>query len=225
MRYTWLDELCKSEINFWKNHVSELNVRHIFAVEKINISCCDASSVGLGAIMCNDTHTAHKQWTEMEAKKSSNWRELETIHFAICSFLQIVSNSQLKIYTDSQSAAHIVESGSMKSELQNLAVSIFNTCLINNVRLDVQWIPRNQNEHADFISRLLDIDDWGISQQILQVMNELWGPLIVDCFASYYNANLPRFFSRFWNPGTADVDAFAQNWSNENCRSSYTKRA
>ena len=48
-------------------------------------------------------------------------------------------------------------------------------------------------------------------------MNELWGPLNVDCFASYYNAKLPRFFSRFWNPGTAGVDAFAQNWSNENC--------
>ena len=45
----------------------------------------------------------------------------------------------------------------------------------------------------------------------------LWGPLSVDCFACYYNAKLSRYFSRFWNPGTSGVDAFAQDWSKENC--------
>ena len=38
----------------------------------------------------------------------------------------------------------------------------------------------------------------------------------MDCFACFYNAKLPKFFSRFWNPGTAGVDAFAQKRSDEN---------
>ena len=95
-----LDEFCKNEINLWKVNVSILNVRHIFSAENVNhISCCDVSSIGTGAIICNDVHTAHKQWTEMEAQKSSTWREVETIYFAVCSFLPIISNSCLRIYT------------------------------------------------------------------------------------------------------------------------------
>ena len=30
----------------------------------------------------------------------------------------------------------------------------------------------------------------------------------LDCFAPYYNAKTPRFFSRFCNPVSAGVDAF-----------------
>ena len=50
-----------------------------------------------------------------------------------------------------------------------------------------------------------------------QKISELWGPFTVDCFANYYNKQIPRFFSRFWNPGSSSVDAFAQDWSGENC--------
>ena len=39
---------------------------------------------------------------------------------------------------------------------------------------------------------------------------------MIDCFACFYNAKLPRFFSRFWNPGAEAIDAFAQDWSGEN---------
>ena len=48
-------------------------------------------------------------------------------------------------------------------------------------------------------------------------LNELWGAHTVDCFASFYNKKLDRFFSRFWNPGCAGVDAFYQSWTGENC--------
>ena len=42
------------------------------------------------------------------------------------------------------------------------------------------------------------------------------GPHTIDRFASYYNSQLPRFNSRFGNPGTEAVDAFTTNWSGEN---------
>ena len=63
-----LDEFCVSEIEFWKENVRSLNVRHIFKCNKMNkIICCDASSSGSGAIVCNDIHTAHTHWDEHEA--------------------------------------------------------------------------------------------------------------------------------------------------------------
>ena len=81
----------------------------------------------------------------------------------------------------------------------------------------MQWIPRTENEKADYISRLIDFDDWQITRDLFLSLEELWGPHTVDCFANYYTAKLPRFFSRFWNPGASGIDFFAQELSSENC--------
>ena len=68
------------------------------------------------------------------------------------------------------------------------------------------------------ISRLIDFDDWQImTPPFFRGLEDLWGPHTVDCFANFYTAKLPKFFSRFWNPGTSGVDFFAQNLEPENC--------
>ena len=130
--------------------------------------------------------------------------------------MPVISNSRVKIFTDNQAAAKTIETGSMKPHLQDLAFNIFGFCLKNRVHLEVDWIPRSLNDQADFISKLVDIDDWGLSAVVFEHINTRWGPLMVDCFATYYTSTLPRFFSRFWNPGALAVDAFAQDWSKEN---------
>ncbi|XP_022802165.1 uncharacterized protein LOC111339716 [Stylophora pistillata] len=43
-----------------------------------------------------------------------------------------------------------------------------------------------------------------------------WGPHTFHRFATYYNAQLPRFNSKFASPGCSGVDALAQDWSAEN---------
>jgi hypothetical protein len=43
--------------------------------------------------------------------------------------------------------------------------------------MDIQWIPRSENEKADYISRLIDHEDWEVSGKIFDLMNGLWGPL------------------------------------------------
>ena len=175
-----------------------MNLRNVFATRNVTkLVCCDASAQGAGSIICNEIHVAHKLWTKQEAQKSSTWRELNTIRFAINSFLPMLSGSQLKVFSDSQSATRIVEIESMKSDLQDIALDIFTICLRNNIRLEVDWIPRTLNDQADFNSRLIDTDDWELSSQFFNELNSLWGPLSIDCFANYYNAKLTRFYSRF----------------------------
>ena len=48
----------------------------------------------------------------------------------------------------------------MKLDLHRLAIKIFQFCAEHSIRLEVQWIPRTENEKADYISRLIDFDDW-----------------------------------------------------------------
>ena len=105
----------------------------------------------------------------------------------------------------------------MKLDLHLIAIDVFQFCLDHTIAIDIQWVPRAENERADFISRLIDPDDWQISTDFFQYLDVLWGPHTVDCFANYYNYKIPRFFPRFWNPNTSGVDCFVQNLTNENC--------
>ena len=64
----------------------------------------------------------HKHWEPSECSKSSTWRELAAITFALDSFVPILEGSLVKWFTDSQTAARIIEVGSMKLDLHRLAI-------------------------------------------------------------------------------------------------------
>ena len=60
---------------------------------------------------------SHKMWNVEEARKSSSYREFKAIALDLESFLHL--------YTDNQSVSRIVEIGSMKEDLQCLALRVF----------------------------------------------------------------------------------------------------
>ena len=85
----------------------------------------------------------------------------------------------------------------MKLDLHRLAIKIFQFCAKHQIQLDVQWIPRTDNEKADYISRRIDVDDWQITQEFVQLLDSQWGSHAVDFFLPIlYNTKLDRFFSR-----------------------------
>ena len=134
--------------------------------------------------------------------------ELAAIDFAIESFSSVLESPHVKWYTESQAAAKIVHVGSMKPDLHKLAIKIFGAFLRREIKLEIQWIPRTENEKADFISRLIDVDDWQLTESFFATLEGACGPYSVDCMAAFYNAKVETVFSRFWNPGSASVDLF-----------------
>ena len=74
----------------------------------------------------------------------------------------------------------------------------------------------SQNDWADYLSRIFDADDWGLSPLSFHKIDLAWGPHSIDRFANYLNAKLPRFNSRFWNLGAEGIDAFVMDWAREN---------
>ena len=139
---------------------------------------------------------------------------------AVKSFLPSIAHSKVKILVDNQSAARIIDVGSMKEDLQQIAMEIFFLCLDNGISLEVEWIPRHLNEAADSASReaeMVDTDDWQLSDNFFRILNQRWGPFSIDCFANDYNAKVERFYSLFNSPGCAGVDAFSFNWEKEFC--------
>ena len=80
----------------------------------------------------------------------------------------------------------------------------------------MQWIPRDLNTAADDLSKFVDYGDYTINDVVFNSLDELWGPHTCDRFACSYNAKVKLFNSKFYQPGSSDVNAFAQDWSHHN---------
>lgn len=146
----------------------------------------DASATGCGAHLdINGEQVCNKQWDLIERRQSCTWRELSAILYALHSFLTLLEGSYVKWFSDSQNACKIIQVGSMRSDLHAIAVQIFQFCANNGIELELQWIPRTEIERSDYISRIIDVDDWQISTDCFMSLEESWGVHSVDCFASY----------------------------------------
>ncbi len=216
------DKMAVLEINFWLENVRKLSgIRAISLSRKPpeTLGFSDASSVaGASYIMHSADKVSHKMWTEEEKCKSSTYRELAAMLHGLECFADSLKGKSVQWGTDNQNVVKISDVGSMNCELQQLALLIYALCMKQNIRLHVTWFPRNAPPMvvADQLSRVIDHDDWGISQECFEYFNYLHGPFTCDRFANKENAKCMLFNSRFYSPGCMAVDAFCQNWAGQN---------
>ena len=137
-----------------------------------------------GYVVEHGCHIAHGQWNECEKGKSSTWRKLAAVARVLES---IAANHRVRWFTDNQNVAHIISVGSRIPELQVLAVKIFYLVLQYQISIEPEWIPRECNELADYVSRIVDYDDWMFNPEVFETLDVMWGPHTVDRFA--YSAN------------------------------------
>ena len=95
-------------------------------------------------------------------------------------------------------------------------MKVFNLAIRYQIRLEPEWVPRELNEQADYLSRIVDHDDWFLHPAVFEEVDAIWGPHTIDRFADFHNRQTPRFNSRCWSPGSEAVDAFTVDWSAEN---------
>ena len=223
LREAWCDFLpvtaeARKEMEFWCTEIARFNGQNIWpSPSAIRVVYTDASDTGYaGYTVEHGCHVAHGQWLPHEATQSSTWRELKAVRLVLESLVTKLRNQRVRWFTDNQNVCRIITTGSRKPQLQAEALAIFSASAANNIRIEPEWIPRAENELADYLIRITDYDDWSLDHAIFVSIDLRWGPHTVDRFASHYNMQLPRFNSRFWNPGTEAVDAFTADWHDEN---------
>jgi len=74
--------------------------------------------------------------------------------------------------------------------------------------LTAEYIPGVVNAEADAESR--SRTDWKLHLKILQEINQKWGPLEVDLFATCLTTQC--YYSRRPDPLAEATDAFSQQW-------------
>jgi len=75
----------------------------------------------------------------------------------------------------------------------------------------------DSNEKADYLSKIVDFDDWTVKDCYFHAVFSYRGPCSLDCFASCKNCKFPHFYSKFFNPVSLGLDSLAFSWVGETC--------
>ena len=128
-------------------------------------------------------------WSRSERLKSSTWREVEAVRRLMSFNAGLLERKKVKVYSDNKNVKSILLKGSSESDLQSIALKVNEFCEKReiHVTLNPEWLPRNLNESADFLSKLSPIDDWGMSTWVFDHLSRVWGHHDIDRFASNLN--------------------------------------
>jgi len=107
----------------------------------------DASDHACSSFIDNEHKIFHQ--SPEESSKSSTWRELRTVDLALSAFAPDLQGKKVAWFTENTSVVSIVYNGSKVTELQPLALSIFNVCARTGISIEMKWIPRFLNCQAE----------------------------------------------------------------------------
>ena len=176
------------ELSFWLEHIDKFNGQNIWPkASTVRVVYSDASGIGFGGYCVeHGDQVVTGQWSEEEATQSSTWRELKAVRLVWDKF----AKNRVRWFTDNQNVARIVLYGSRKPVLQKEALAIFTTCVNHHIRLELEWIPREENEFANYLSKLVDYDDWMLNPKVFRELDSRWGPHTIDSLLMSKTANL-----------------------------------
>lgn len=104
------------------------------------------------------------------------------------------------------------KAGSMVAAVHDICFDLFWYCMQRGIQLIADWIPREQNTVADALSKEQQSCDWQLHPRYFAQLQQMWGPFDIDLFASFTNHQLPVYYSHYYTPDTAGVNAFAHTW-------------
>jgi len=132
------------------------------------------------------------------------------------SFAHLLKGQTVQVNVDNQNACRIISVGSSKEHLHSIALKIFEISIKHDLIVEPNWIPRDQNFLADYYSKFNDTDDWSIDNNSFRIIENRFGTFTIDRFSSDTNKKVSRFNSKFYCPGTSNVNAFTADWGSEN---------
>ncbi len=162
------------ELNFWQKSLVDFNFQPIWHTASAARFQMPATQVMLG-MWSNIDPSSLRQWSAMEAAQTSTWCELCGMRLVLESVACKLANSRVRWITVNQNVACILTVSCRKSQLQEEVFKAFGLAMKFNVRLDPEWIPRELNEQADYLSSICNLDDYLLNPLIFAELDALWG--------------------------------------------------
>ena len=204
----------KEELTWWDTQMSKWNGRHILAKEPDLVIESDASTLGWGA-SCQNINTGGP-WSAQEKTNHINCLELLAATLALKTFVKNQTGVSVLLKIDNTTAVAYInnQGGTVSKTLVTLTRDLWMWCLERNIHIQAQHLPGVLNYRADTESRTLkDRSDWSLDKDTFSKINERYGPIEVDLFASRLTNQCRRYFSWRPDPYAEATDAFLQDWS------------
>ena len=210
------DAVC--EVLFWQDNFNNSGYPIWSPSPKPEVlSFSDASESGWGGFTAQvGGKVAVGSWSLEEMGRSSTLRELRATRRVLEALAPHLKGSEVLHRTDNKNTEIILSIGSRQADLHDEAVSVYKLCRAYDIRLTVEWVSLDYNVVADELSRIEDENDYMLDRSCFMSLDRLWGPHLVDHFASEKTKQLDRFCSRFLNPGCEAANAFTLSWTGVN---------
>ena len=126
----------KAELEFWYNQINHVNGQEIWhSPSAVQVVYSDA-------------------WSKEAMAQSSTWRELTAVRRLLQSLISKPKNQRIRWFSDNQNVVRILEIGSKKPCLQVETLLVFSIATRNLIRIELKWLPRLENQQADYFSRI-----------------------------------------------------------------------
>ena len=179
----------------------------------------DASDFAWGGhTITGPMELAREYFSEWEAVQSSSYRELLEVYRCLQSMVHRFEGIFVALHADAQNLLRIVNRGSPKLIINDLAREFFWLCMRPRITPVVEWVPREENAFVDEISKMLIFEDSMMSRRFFGLLGGRWGPHTVDLFSSAANNHCVRFYALHWCRGDAGINAFGQLWTGQKLR-------
>jgi hypothetical protein len=227
-RHAALSPNARTELNFWLTASKAFNGRkplwpptHIHTL--VHSDAAGRSPLSFGGwggwARLNGAYAhAAGRWPFETRACSSTFLETKAVLHVLQSLnvAGALKGQRILVRTDNMNVFYILnKAGSMVPAVQDLCLELFWYCMEHDIDVLADWIPRDANVLADALSKASESYDWQLNPREFQALSRRWGPFDVDLFASFTNHQVPKYFSHYYTPDTAGVNAFAQNWGRQ----------
>ena len=203
------------DLGWWRENLALWNGKSIIP-RPVDVTIdVDASNLGLGAVFLGEggeEKRAHRFFLEGDPTHI-NHRELLAAEYGLMAFAKQLSweGKSVRIRTDNTVAlAYLNRMGGRVPELSRIAERIHLFALERGIKVSAEWIPSESNL-ADGESRIEgDFSETKLNPVAFQKIQERFGKLDLDLFASGSNNQTPLYVSLKADPQAWFVDAFSR---------------
>ena len=206
---------CRRHIQWWIDNL-EASFKLISHGKPNKEIYSDSSKIGWGTYDKTLDIRTGGHWSAEEHEDHINILELRAVFLGLKALCSTESNIHIQLYCDNTtSCAYLRNFGGKKRELNDLAMDIWNWCIVRSIHLSVSFVAGASNIEADRLSRKLNDDlEWALDDDIFTDIVKKFGKPDIDLFASRLNHKLDKYVSYRPDPSAFAVDAFSISWNN-----------
>lgn len=158
------DHLFSFDLKSGYHHVDITAAQHKYLGFAWEFTCLQLCHPGFdtgfgGYVVEHEGCVSYGQWTAEGTNMSSTWRELSAVLCVLASVSVKLSSMRVQWFTDNQIVVRILQAGSKKANVQEVARQVFNLVVHSHIRLEPEQVPRELNKKADFLNHIEDWDD------------------------------------------------------------------